>query len=124
MRRDRRMRGEQAEEGPIARAPAANVNTSGSTIHSISHGPVARSWPSVIASTRAATCWRTDAAQARDDAEIGLSSRLRCFYTEVALRAVLVRLEFAHLLRAKDMTEDGRIDRASWHYLVTPLALI
>jgi hypothetical protein len=73
---------------------------------------------------RAATCWRTDAAQALDDAEIGLSSRQRGFNIEVALRGVLVRPDFAHLPRAEDMTEDGRIDRASWRYLVTPLALI
>ena len=53
-----------------------------------------------------------------------INPRLRSRLARKALRAVLVRPDFAHLLRAEDMTEDGRIDRASWHYLVTPLALI
>ena len=40
-------------------APAIRQNASGSTIHSISHGPVERSWSATIASISAAACWRT-----------------------------------------------------------------
>ena len=47
-----------------ASAPAVRQKISGSTIHSISHGPVARSWSSTMASSRAATCWRTTAVSA------------------------------------------------------------
>ena len=46
-------------ETVCASAPAARQKISGSTIHSISHGPVARSWSSTMASSSAATCWRT-----------------------------------------------------------------
>jgi hypothetical protein len=46
----------------------------------------------------------------RDDAEISLSSRERCFDIEVVLRAVLIRPDAAHWLRAEDVAEDGRID--------------
>ena len=40
-------------------APAIRQKISGSTIHSISHGPVERSWSATIASISAAACWRT-----------------------------------------------------------------
>jgi class 3 adenylate cyclase len=40
-------------------APAIRQKASGSTIHSISHGPVLRSWSATIASISAAACWRT-----------------------------------------------------------------
>ena len=40
-------------------APAMRQNASGSTIHSISHGPVDRSWSATMASISAAACWRT-----------------------------------------------------------------
>ena len=40
-------------------APAVRQKVSGSTIHSISHGPVERSWSATIASISAAACWRT-----------------------------------------------------------------
>ena len=38
-----------------ASAPADSMKISGSAIHSISHGPVERSWSSTIASSKAAT---------------------------------------------------------------------
>ena len=47
-----------------AKAPAARLKISGTAIHSISHGPVARSWSSTMASSRAATSWRTSEAVA------------------------------------------------------------
>ena len=40
-------------------APAIRQKACGSTIHSISHGPVERSWSATMASISAAACWRT-----------------------------------------------------------------
>ena len=44
-----------------ASAPEVSRKISGSEIHSISHGPVERSWSATAASSSAATCWRTSA---------------------------------------------------------------
>ncbi len=46
------------------RQPAASRKISGRMIHSISHGPVERSWSATPASSSDATFWRTTAALA------------------------------------------------------------
>ena len=40
------------------KAPDIKQKISGSDTHSISHGPVERSWSATIASINAAACWR------------------------------------------------------------------
>ena len=49
----------------LASAPEASRKISGTTIHSISHGPFERSCSDTIASSSAATCCRTTAVQLR-----------------------------------------------------------